>query len=224
MATVTASWRAPRHPAEPAPVRGATRLVVGAFGALLGLAGVEHGIGEVLQGPVRPEAVLIESWPDAAAFEILAGEPALTVVPDLRVTGVLAIGVALTVAVWSIRFVGRRHGGLVLIGLSLLLLLVGGGLFPPVMGVVLGAVAARMGRTDTATPRPLGRAIAPAWPWCLSASLVGYLGLMPGMVLASRWGWASEGLVLVLGVVAFTGFVLALIAAPAYDRLRQRDG
>jgi hypothetical protein len=223
MATVTAERRVPRHPVVPAPVWRATRLVVGTLGALVGLAGVEHGLGEVLQGPGQPEALVIESWPDAAAFEILVGEPAMTVVGDLRVTGVLAIAVGLTVAVWSIWFVGRRRGGLVLVGLSVLLLLVGGGLFPPLMGIVLGAVAARMGRTTEAPPRPLRRVVARAWPWFLTASLGGYLGLMPGMVLASRWGWASEALVLVLGVVAFGGFVLALVAAPAYDRLQTAD-
>jgi hypothetical protein len=157
MVTVTASRRASRHAVVPATGRRATRVVVGALGALVGLAGVEHGVGEVLQGPGRPEGLVIESWPDAAAFEVLSGEPAMTVVPDLQVTGVLAILVGLTVAVWSIWFVGRRRGGLVLIGLSVLLLLVGGGLFPPLMGIALGAVASRMGRDAARPPRPWRR-------------------------------------------------------------------
>jgi hypothetical protein len=143
----------------------------------------------------------------------------VTVVPDLQVTGALAILVGLTVAGWSIWFVGRRRGGLVLLGLSVLLLLVGGGLFPPLMGIALGAVAARLGRDAARPPRPWRRVVAPAWPWFLTASLVGYLGLMPGTVLASRWGWANEALVLELGAVAFGGFALALVAASAYDRL-----
>jgi hypothetical protein len=224
MATMSPPRRASRHAEAAAPGRGATGVVVGALGALVGLAGVEHGVGEVLQGAGRPEGLMIESWPDVAAFEILAGEPAMTVVPDLLVTGVLAITVGLTVAVWSIWFVGRRRGGLVLIGLSVLLLLVGGGLFPPVIGIALGAVAARMGRAADTPTRPWRRRLAPAWSWFLTASLVGYLGLMPGMVLASEWGWANEVLVLGLGAVAFGGFALALVAAPAYDRLQTADG
>jgi hypothetical protein len=224
MVTVTASRRASRHAVVPATGRRATRVVAGALGALVGLAGVEHGVGEVLQGSGRPDGLVIESWPEAAAFEVLSGEPAMTMVPDLLVTGVLAILVGLMVAVWSIWFIGYHRGGLVLIGLSVLLLLVGGGLFPPLMGIALGGVASRMGRDAARPPRPWRRVIAPAWPWLLTASLVGYLGLMPGMVLASRWGWANETLVLVLGVVAFGGFALALIAALAYDRLRTADG
>jgi hypothetical protein len=219
MVTVVASRRASRHAVVPATGRRATQVVVGALGALVGLAGVEHGLGELLQGPGRPEGLVIESWLDVAAFEVLSGEPAMTVVPDLQVTGVLAILVGLMVAVWSIWFVGRRRGGMVLLGLSVLLLLVGGGLFPPLMGIALGAVAARLGRDAARPPRPWRRVVAPAWPWFLTASLVGYLGLMPGMVLASRWGWANEVLVLGLGAVAFGGFALALVAASAYDRL-----
>jgi hypothetical protein len=66
--------------------------------------------------------------------------------------------------------------------------------------------------------------VAPAWPWFLTASLVGYLGLMPGMVLASRWGWANEALVLGLGAVAFGGFALALVAAPPTTGSRPQTG
>ncbi|HEX6146936.1 MAG TPA: hypothetical protein VF083_09185, partial [Acidimicrobiia bacterium] len=63
----------------------ATRIVVSAFGALAALAGVEHGVGELLQGSVRPSSVVIESWPDTAGFEILSGEPAMTLVPNMAV-------------------------------------------------------------------------------------------------------------------------------------------
>lgn len=206
--------------AMPGRRRSATAVVVAVLGALVGLAGVEHGIGEMLQGPVRPDGLFILSWPDAAALEVLSGEPAMTVVPNLSVTGVLAVLVGLAVAVWSIWFAGRRHGGLVLVALSVALLLVGGGLVPPVMGVVLGAVATRIGSASPRSPGRFGSGIAPAWPWFLVAALVGYLGLMPGMVLAGAWGIASEALVIGLAAVAFTGLGLALAAACAHDRLQ----
>lgn len=52
----------------------ATRVTVSTFGALAGLAGIEHGIGEVLQGNVAPDGVTISSWPDSEVFDILNGE------------------------------------------------------------------------------------------------------------------------------------------------------
>ena len=70
--------------------RSATRVTVSTFGVLAGLAGIEHGIGEVFQGNVAPDWVMIESWPDSEVFDILSGEPAMTLVPNLLLTGILA--------------------------------------------------------------------------------------------------------------------------------------
>jgi hypothetical protein len=38
-------------------------ITVSTFGALAGLAGIEHGIGEVLQGNIAPEGPVVLSWP-----------------------------------------------------------------------------------------------------------------------------------------------------------------
>jgi hypothetical protein len=224
MATTSASARTAGTTAGPGVGRSVTSVVVAVLGTVVGLAGIEHGVGEILQGPVHPDALLIASWPDAAALEILSGEPALTLVPNLLVTGVLAVLVGTAVVAWSIWFAGRRGGGTGLIGLSVLLLLVGGGLVPPVMGIVLGMVATGMRATRSRVTTSLVRTIAPAWPWFLALAVVGYLGLMPGMVLASAWGVASENLVIGLAVVAFVGFGLALAAARAHDRMRLAPG
>jgi hypothetical protein len=50
----------------------ATRVVIAIFGILTGLAAIEHGIGEIRQGPTRPTGLLIQSWPDTEAFAICA--------------------------------------------------------------------------------------------------------------------------------------------------------
>jgi hypothetical protein len=200
------------------PAWGATRIAVATLGTLIGLAGVEHGIGEILQGPLRPASMWIESWPDAPALAILAGEPAMTVIPNLLVTGGLSVAVGVTLIVWAIGFTRDRRGALMLIGLSVLLLLVGGGLAPPIMGIVVGGVATRVA---VERERPVGRvarAIGRRWPWFLVAAVLGYLALVPGMPLASMAGVASEALVLAVGAFAFANFALALFAVRAYDR------
>ncbi|HEX6286374.1 MAG TPA: hypothetical protein VFZ80_02735 [Acidimicrobiia bacterium] len=198
----------------------ATRIVVSAFGALAALAGVEHGVGELLQGSVRPPSVVIESWPETAGFEILSGEPAMTLVPNMAVTGVLAIIAALAVGVWAVWFIQRPHGGLILIALSVVLLLLGGGFGPPAVATIVGVAATRIGRERRRDPGFLGSALARAWPWLLGAGLVGYLGLVPGMVLVSRTtGFDNQYVVSGLMFVAFAGLILSLIAARAYDDL-----
>lgn len=199
----------------------ATRIVVATFGALVAFAGAEHGVGEILQGSVAPAGLAIESWPDAAAFEILGGEPALTVIPNLLVTGVVAVIVALTLGIWSVMFVERRYGGLVLIALSVLLLLVGGGFGPPLMGIILGIAAMRIGAASRRPPGSVARAVGRVWPWVLGVGVLGYLALVPGLpVLSWLFAVTDPNYVLVLSAVSFAALLLAPVAARAHDRVQ----
>ncbi|MDY7089194.1 MAG: hypothetical protein SYR96_29320 [Actinomycetota bacterium] len=199
----------------------ATRTVVSTFGLLAGLAGIEHGVGEILQGPVRPAGPVIESWPDSKAFEILGGEPALTVIPNLLATGIVAVIVAIAVVVWSVRSVDRRHGGLMLILLSVLLLLLGGGFGPPLVGGIVGVGATRIGIAPRRRPGRVAQTVGRVWPWVLGAAVLGYLCLLPGTVLLDEFlGGIDPVLVPTLTVFSFAGLILALNAARAEDHVR----
>jgi hypothetical protein len=122
-----------------------TRLAASAVGVFGGLGGASHGLGEMLQGNVAPSSLVIEAWPELTALQ---GEPAMTVIPSFLVSGILTVIVGVLVAVWAAKFVQRKNGGLVLILLSILMLLVGGGLFPPVFGAVAGIIATRINLND----------------------------------------------------------------------------
>jgi hypothetical protein len=165
----------------------AIRVSVSTFGAFAGLAGIEHGIGEVLQGNVAPEGIMILSWPDSEVFAILAGEPAMTLVPNLLVTGILATLVSLIFIVWATMFVGRKHGGLALILLSIVMLLVGGGFGAPILGIIVGVAATRINAPPawwrTHLPDRPRRLLAKAWPWCLVAGVTTWLLVMPGTII-----------------------------------------
>ena len=113
------------------------RIAVSALGIFAGLGGASHGPGEILQGNVAPSDVMINAWPSLTA---LNGEPAMTIVPNLLVTGVLAIIFGVLVAMWAGKYVEKRMGGLVLILLSIVLLLVGGGIVPPFFGIAGGII------------------------------------------------------------------------------------
>jgi len=203
--------------------RNATRIVVLAFGALAALAGIEHGVGAFLQGSVAPSSLVFESWPGTAGFEVVSGEPAMTLIPNLAVSGVLGILVASAVGIWAVWHVDRPRGGVVLIGLSVLLMMVGGGFGPPLIGLVAGATVTRIGRSGGQPPGRARAALARVWPWLLGATLVGYLSLVPGMVLVSRFTGFSDPLVVSgLTVFSFTALILTLVAARAHDRLGER--
>jgi hypothetical protein len=136
-----------RRQAIPAPrgVRNnSTRIVASTVGVYGGLLGMEHGIGEMLQGNVAPGGILINAIGPQAKSVWQGREPALTIIPSFFVTGVLAIIVSLIVILWAAAFVQRKHGGLVLILLSILQFLVSGGLAPIPMIIIAGAVATRI--------------------------------------------------------------------------------
>lgn len=118
------------------------RIAASAIGIFAGLGGgVLHGVGEILQGNTAPSGIMIEAWPELTA---LSGEPAMTIVPNFLVTGVLAIIFGLIVAIWAAAFVQKKNGGLVLILLVIIMLFVGGGLVPPIFGVTAGIVGTRI--------------------------------------------------------------------------------
>lgn len=109
-----------------------------ALGIFAGLGGASHGPGEMLQGNVAPNELMIQAWP---SFTELNGEPAMTIVPSFLVADILTVIFGILVAAWSGKFLQSKNGGLILILLSIVLLLVGGGIVPPFFGVAGGIIA-----------------------------------------------------------------------------------
>ncbi|MFW9994001.1 MAG: hypothetical protein ACFFD4_18295 [Candidatus Odinarchaeota archaeon] len=167
----------------------ATRAVVSTFGALAGFFGMEHGFFEVLQGNVAPGGLFFEAvaphqslWPDG-------NELAMTLVPNLFVTGLLAMITGFLVICWSIAFVQRKLGASILLILSIILLLVGGGIAPVELAVVAAAVATRINKPlnwwrDHLSSSTRG-ILAKTWPW----SLIMLVGVSLFTVSMSITGW-----------------------------------
>lgn len=202
----------------------ATPTTVGTLGVLAAWAGVEHGVGEVRQGWLAPPSGVFKSLEGTPAFEPVNGEPAMTVLPNLLATGVLAVIVALAVGVWSVRLADRQHGGIVLITLSVLLLLVGGGFAPPLIGVAAGILATRIGEAKSAPAGPVSRLTAKLWPWALAATVALLLALVPGTVLLyAMVGTDEPALAGALNAAFFLSMALAIVSARARarDRLQQ---
>jgi hypothetical protein len=200
----------------------ATRVTVSTMGVIAALAGLEHGIGELLQGNVAPTGLVIKSWPDSAFFDIWAGEPAMTVVPNLRVSGLLTIFVALIFIVWVTLFIQRKHGGLVLMLLSAVWLLVGGGFGPPLLGLILGAVATRIHAPATrGNARGFRLVLGQMWGWSLAACVIAWLMLFPGAgILTTSFGVNDPNLASALIFIAFGLLLLTILLAFARDGQR----
>jgi hypothetical protein len=102
-------------------MRKATKAFATWLGVAAGIAGLEHGYYEILQGNIRPDRIMIVSMgPPCVPEEIWNScEPATTIIPNYLHTGILAMLLGLAMIIWSVGFVQRRRGGLVMILLSI---------------------------------------------------------------------------------------------------------
>jgi hypothetical protein len=140
------------------------RVTAPTLGVLAGLGGLTHAIGEMRQGAVAPDGLTFESWAEGPIHDYMGGDPAISLIPHLFLTGLAVIVVAAALLWWSLAPIRSTRRGWGLLGLSVLLLLVGGGFGPPTFGIVGGIAAIVLGRR-TAEVRPRHRVLARAWPW-----------------------------------------------------------
>jgi len=159
-------------------MRKATRIIASSFGIFAGFGGLEHGYFEMLQGNVRSESIMIASMGAPCVPEEIWNlcEPAMTIIPNFLVTGILAMVLGLVTMVWAATFVQRPHGGTVLALLSFGLLLFGGGIFPPVIGIIGGVIGTRINKPLKKQPDPVWRMLAKLWPWTLVVFFVWLFG------------------------------------------------
>jgi len=199
-------------------MRRATKTVATWLGIAAGLAGLEHGYFEILQGNTRPPSLAFPSMgpPCDPAVAWNACEPAMSILPNLQATGILALLLGLAIIVWSAAFVQRRHGGLVLILLSIALLLFGGGIFPPLIGVIGGTAGTQINRPLRGKPGRVTRTAARLWPWPLVILLAWLLGQFAVGYFFNDFlkGIMGFGLLLILTMLPLSAF-----CAYSYDLL-----
>lgn len=128
------------------PPISATRIVVSTLGILVGLAGIEHGFFELLQGNVATNDVMINAIGPAQRFWEYGTERALTIIPNFLATGILAIIFGLLVTIWAGAFIDRKYGARVLMLLSIMLWLVGGGFAPIFMSILASVTATQINK------------------------------------------------------------------------------
>lgn len=203
-------------------VRSARQITLAGMGAIMAMAGFEHGLGEALQGNVAPGGLVIESWPHSEFYRSLAGEPAMTLIPNLLVSGVLTMLLSLALLVWMLRFVDRPDSALIIPALSITLLLVGGGFGPPVLGLILAAATTKVNSPSTRwhskLPRGARQVLAASWPILFAGCIMAWLLMLLGLpAVAYLSGLESDAVVLGVLVLAFFLLALALFSSFARD-------
>ena len=197
----------------------AIRLTASLLGVSAGIAGLEHGYFEILQGNTPPTGIFIASIGPPCDPEVIwnACEPALTIIPNFLVTGILSLIIGFLMIFWSVGFVQRKRGGLVLILLSIALLLFGGGLFPPFIGTIAGVIGTRIHKPlpwwQAHAESTFSRALAKLYP----LAVIAYLVLVFGQIVVGHF--FNEFLSKYMGINVL--FILGLLLLSALSAFAQ---
>ncbi|WP_152031839.1 hypothetical protein [Longilinea arvoryzae] len=202
-------------------MREATGKVAAWLGIAAGLAGIEHGYFEILQGGARPESLMIASMGTPCIPEQAWNrcEPALTLLPTFLVTGIAALILGLVILVWSAAFLRRKSGSWILMGLCGALLVCGGGFFPPLIGLVGGLCGLAIHKPlDTGAPGKFIAFAAKIWPWPLALLMVWLVNQFTVGYFFNDFlqRFMAFGVVLILLLLP-----LSVLVAYAHDRARQ---
>jgi hypothetical protein len=204
----------------------ATRILTTTLGVLVGLAGINHGVFEFLQGNVRPDGYMIDAIGPAQRFWEYGVETALTIIPNFQISGILAMIFGLLVVIWAVVFVQRKFGAVVLLFLSVVLFLVGGGFAPIFLTILAFVTATRIDKTSnlwsSSLPASIRRFFARLWPWSLIVSVVSFVIAVEIAIFGYPILWVLDAettfsIQMTLGFVMLVLAILAVPAALAYD-------
>lgn len=140
-----------------------------------------------------------------------ACEPAMSVLPNLLISGILTVLLSIIIIIWSAAFVQHRNGGTILIILSVALLLSGGGFFPPLIGIVAGAAGTQINRPLDGNRGGLLRISARLWPWPLVIFVTWILAQFPigyffNDALKNNMGYGLLLILTMLPLSVYTGY------------------
>ena len=151
-------------------MRKATKTVAKVTGVTAGLAGIEHGVFEILQKGKHAPSLMFASTgaPCDPAVSWNACEPAMSIISDFLIMGIISIALGISISIWSTFFLDRKGGGWFTILLSILLLLFGGGFFPPIIGLISGFSASSIQKQISQRKlNGFNRLMTKIWPWPL---------------------------------------------------------
>ena len=167
----------------------ATKTIASTFGVLVGFAGIDHGIFEILQGNTPTNGVMIAAIGPAQRFWHYGEETALTIVPNFLITGILAVIFGILITLWATAFIDKKYGAGILFLLGIMLFLFGGGFAPIFTTIIASLVATRINK-----PLNFWRAVLPGFLCQFLAriwlkTLVAFVLIFIVSVIIAVFGW-----------------------------------
>lgn len=129
-----------------------TRITATIIGLISGMVGAMHSWYEFLHRDLKLTGLMFEADTGRSLINVpfsdWTGWIALTIFPNFLITGILSAIMSCTIIAWSLFFIRRKNGGLILILLSAIAILFGCGFIPPFMGIIAGAIGMRIKHAD----------------------------------------------------------------------------
>jgi len=204
----------------------ATRMVASTFGVLLGFFGMEHGLFEILQGNIAPNDILIHAIGPEQRFWEHGLELALTIIPNFLLTGILAIIVGLFIIIWAYAFIDRKYGAWILMLLSIMLLLTGGGIAPVFLAVFASTTAGRINKPLIWWHKHLTinlcNLFSRLWPWSLVSFVLLSLIMLEIAIFGYPLMWlfdssTTHNLLWIISYLFLLFIPFTILTAFAYD-------
>lgn len=182
-----------------------------------GLLAIQHGIFEILQGEQVPAGVMINAIGLPCQPEQVwhACYPAMTLIPNMMISGILATIMGMGLLTWGLLFSNRRYSPWIFGALAIAILLVGGG-FVPVFITLVTAVASMQINTPPKANQRKKQLAANGYPWILGIMTIWFFG---SWILGAFFNDVLLSISFILFFVFDIGLpILAVIAAMAARR------
>jgi hypothetical protein len=200
-----------------------THIVTTSIGVICGLIGIQHGVLEILQGNVPITSLVIDAIGPAQKMWESSREPALSILPNMLVTGIVTVFFSILVIIWSIGFVHRKRGALIFFILSLAEFLTGGGITSFELSILAALAASRINRPLTwwrrVLPAGLRRVLARSWLILLIAFIALFAATITITIVGLGFldGESTITLLYVMGLSTLGLMAITVVAGFAAD-------
>jgi hypothetical protein len=123
-------------------------IIIGIYAIYLG--GM-HGYYEVKNGSKNPSGIFFDAISGnslAIKFPDWPGWPAMSIIPNLLVTGILVIIIASIILFWLLLYNNHKKWGQILLIMAIIFCLFGGGFKPPFFIIIAGIIGTIINRID----------------------------------------------------------------------------
>ncbi len=203
-----------------------TQIIVAIFGIVFAVAGITHGVFEILQAPAPKPGLFVDSIGPEQRFWPEGDDPGISILPTFLLSGVFTVGFGVLIIAQCLFGLSLARAAWIFLSLFIAQTLTGGGLgYVPFYLVAWGYLTRVEKPLDWVGPKldgALGRLLAVlSWPaaligaalW-LQALIVSVIGIYPGLT-------APQDKLMLIWLSLLGCFILmniALLGALARDR------